>query len=285
MTVGVSLPDAPASIAGRQVFSAVGVRFTVADLARRAGVGDCEAPFAASTAAVAEEHFRRSRGLLQADQLEAWLTSWEIGADDFRHWCRDVAEQTETATRWCAFVCSEGLDRVTGFLISAVAAACELGEPPQDASAFDPAGWTERLLTATATTETLEAAVRTHRLDWTFLYLTRATAGSRAVAEELRHQVLSDGVDLGAAADLAACPVRDEAAIVAEVLPAALRADLAGARTGELVGPVPIESGWVVIEIRNRVAPNLDDPATRSRAEASVREGAILRAVSRHVVA
>lgn len=284
---GVSLPDVPASVAGRRAFSTNGVDFTVADLARRAGVGGREAlPAAGSTTpAAVEERLRRARGLLRADQLEAWLASWEIHPDDFRAWAADEAHGTSTATGWCTFLCSGSLDALVTETATAAAAACALGEPPTDAASFDPDGWAARLVSAAATDEVLAAVVDAHRLDWTRLEAVSVRTGTRGVAEELRHQVVADGSDLEAAATAAGCEVRTETGVLATMQSPDLRAALSGARTGELVGPLRADDSWTLHEIRSRTEASVTDPATRARAEDAVRADLLARAVARHVVA
>lgn len=282
MTVGVSLPDT-AAVADRRVFTSNGVAFTVADLVRRAQVGG-RALSRARTAGEAEEQFRRARGLLTADALEAWLAEWEIDADDFRRWTQDVADGTSTASAWCRLRCSGEFDAIASSLAAGAAAACELGTGPTDTS-FDPTGWVERLVTAAATPEALTAAVAGHRLDWTRLTATTLTAEQRSVAEELRHQVVHDGAplpDAAAAAGLTLAPLDD---VLGSPALTELRPVLAGARAGELVGPTATAGGWTLIAVTTRTEPALDDPATLTRATTTVQHDVISRAVARHVVA
>jgi hypothetical protein len=287
MTVGVSLPDAPAPISERRLFTSNGVDFTVADLARRAGVGSRESllPTPTPSARQAEEGFRRSRGLLTADKLQAWLADWQIAPEDFRRWTEDAAAGTSTATGWCALHCSGELDVITAVVASAAAAACELGSGPRFAADFDPADWTERLVARDTTAESLGAVIAAHRLDWTWLETVSVITDTRGVAEELRHQVHSDGAELSAAANSADCTVRTDTGVLAAITPPGLRTVLAGARIGDLVGPVSTTGGWALVSVRNRTNPTLADPPTRARAEAAVRNDVISRAVARHVVA
>lgn len=285
MTVGVPLPDAPGSLAARAVFRANGVVFTVADLARRASVGGREVPFTASTPDQAEEIFRRSRGLLRADQLESWLASWEISADDFRRWTADVALGTSTATPWCALVCSGTFDAVVAETVSAAAAACELDDGPVDATAFDPTGWTARLVEARTTPEVLTTVLAANRLDWTRLETISVRTAERSAAEELRHQVLVDQVDLAVAAGKAGHPTHERADVLAAFTPPAVRTALAGARPGELVGPLPVADEWCVICVVARAEPSLSDHGSLTRAVTTVRNDVIGRAVARYVVA
>jgi hypothetical protein len=228
--------------------------------------------------------FRRARGLLTADRLESWLAAWEVSPDDFRRWTEDAATGTTTSTPWCALLCSGEFDTITADLVAAAAAACELGAPPILAADFDPTGWVERLVAAGMTTESLIAVIERHRLDWTRLETTTVQTSRRGVAEELRHQVLVDGLELEDAALKAGCEVRATADVLAAIS-ADLRAAMAGVRAGELVGPLPTTAGWSMVSVRNRIEPTLDDPASRARAEAVVRSDVIARAVARHVVA
>lgn len=242
-------------------------------------------PARASSPQEAEEAFRRARGLLTADRLEAWLASWDIDAEDFRRWTTDVASGTSTATPWCTLLCSGEFDAIATEIACAAAAACELDAGPVSATDFDPAGWADRLVSASTTDEHLNRVIEARRLDWTRLRTLAAVTTGRAVVEELRHQVLSDGIDLRAAAARAGCAVRETDDVLASFTTPGLRATLAGARTGELVGPVPTSSAWTLISVLARTDPALADPATRARAAAAVRDDVLARAVARHVVA
>lgn len=267
------------------MFRANGVVFTVADLARRASPGDREVRSATTAPDQAEEAFRRSRGLLRADQLDIWLASWEISPDDFRRWAADTVLGTSTATPWCTLICSGAFDAVVSETVTAAAAACELGSAPVEASTFDPIGWTARLVEARTTPEVLTTVITTHRLDWTRLATTCVRTDQRGLAEELRQQVCSDQVDLAVAAERAGCVTQETDDVLAAVGPPAVRAALAGARAGELVGPVPSDDGWALIQVAARTEPSLSDRGSLTRAVMSVRNDVISRAVARHVVA
>ncbi|MCZ4497514.1 MAG: hypothetical protein JWQ74_67 [Marmoricola sp.] len=283
MTAGGSVGDCPVSLADRPVFTAGGVVFTVADIARRARSGDREVLLVG--AGQAEESFRRSRGLLRADQLQEWLASWQIDPDDFRRWAADAAAGTTTATAWCTVVCSGSFDATTGELLGATAAACALGEPPTSPADFDPSGWVERLVAERTSAPALSAVLAAHRLEWTRFRTTSCLAPTRGAAEELRHQVLSDGTDLAEAAARAGWPVHALDDVLEALAPAEARTVLPGAQGGELVGPLAAGGSWVVVAVEERTEPDLADPATLARAEAVVRNDVIARAVARYVVA
>lgn len=258
--------------------------FTVADLAQRARVGSRETLLSDATPGQVEESFRRARGLLTADQLEAWLAEWHVDPDDFRRWTEDVVAGTATSSDWCACLCSGTYEAVVAAVVTAAAAACELGQPPRDPALFEPAGWTERLLAAKTTRDLLAAAVGENRLDWIRLRVCAAHVPSRAIAEELRHQVLHDGIDLSAAAVRAGFQTEELESARAAFTPAVLQSALAGAQRGDVVGPLPTGAIWLVVQVLERTDPAVTDPATRALAEQRVHADLIAQAVARHIV-
>ncbi|MFL6156425.1 MAG: hypothetical protein ACJ72D_10050 [Marmoricola sp.] len=258
--------------------------FTVADIVRHGRVGGRGTTAPRPTPEQVETTLRRSRGLLRADQLEAWLASWRISPDDFRAWTRDQADGTDRAPRWCDFVCSGAFDVVVSHLLTAAAAACALGQPPVDAASFDPEGWVDRLVDQLTSGSALEAAVAAHRLDWTTVRASSVTVGRREVAEELRHQVVSDGSDLARVAAAVGADVVTTDDVLSAYAPE-IRPVLAGAGADDVVGPVRTAGGWTVVHVVRRAEPALTDPGTRARAHQAVRNEVIGRAVASHVVA
>jgi len=283
MTAGVALPDAPDSIAGRRLFAVNDIEFTVADVVRHARPGDRElAAFRERAAtggpAAVQEGFRRARGLLTSDQLEAWLTGWAITADEFVAW-----SATPTTESWTGYVCSGLLDRDTSETAAAAAAACALDAAPAAASVFDPSGWVARLTAREVTPGAVQATITRHRLGWTTVRGAGVFARSRAVAEELRHWVLDDGLDLGIAAAQAGCPTYVVDGVLDDLDPPQLRAKVSGALAGELVGPVQAGPGWTVVRLDERTEPDPTDTAVLARARTTAASEAVERAVLRHV--
>lgn len=277
------LPDVPAPIAGRRVFTSHDVVFTVADVARSGRVGDRAAPVAAATSGDAEIAFRRARGLLTADQLSAWLAYWVIEPDDFVAWTADLADGTRTASGWAQLVCSGAFDATAATLASAAAAACELGRGPASAAGFDPAGWVERLTAATTTETALRATVARQRLAWTRITGSVVTTTSRGVCAELRLCLVADRIPLAEAATRAGCRVVDLDTDLDDLDPAVLRPFLAGARPGDIMGPVDIPDGWTLAVVSGRAEPDPRDPSVRRRAAALLGADAVTRAVARHI--
>jgi len=277
---GRPLPDAPADISGVRLFTVGGVEFTVADVVPMARAGNPE-PVAADGPAAAQEAFRRARGLLTADQLNRWLAVWAITPEEFVSWT-----VTPSATdSWAALVCSGALDRAASEIATAAAAACELGAAPTAAAWFDPTGWADRLAARAGTDEAVRDTIAAHRLDWTVVEGTGVLTADRAAAEELRHWVVDDGLDLAIAAAQAGRTTYPVSDVLATIGSAQLRAVLAGALPGELVGPVRDGTGWTVLVVNDRTEPSSDDPAVVARARAVLRSEILERAVVRHVTA
>lgn len=281
MTADVVLPDVPGPIAGQRLFAVHHTDFTVADVVSRARPGGRDLAAPAGSPAQVQEAFRRARGLLTSDQLTSWLAARAVTPEEFVAWSQ-APEQSGT---WAAFVCSGALQQTATEVAAAAAAACELGAPPTSGTDFDPRGWTERLAERATTAEAVARAVRQHRLAWTSVRALGVLAPDRAVAEELRHWVLHDGVELEIAATQAGTPTYLVNGLLEEVEPATVRAELSGARPGELVGPTTAARGWTVLRVEARSEPDPDDPAVRARATAAVRAAAVERAVLRHLTA
>lgn len=282
MPTRVGLASVPSRIADSSLFAVGSVGFTVADVARHAAPGDRGSVRRPRTAREVEEAFRRGRHLLTGDQVAAWLAHWQIEHDDFRAWTQDEASDTEAATSWCHLVCSGTLEAAAARLASEAAAACELGLPP-DSSDFEPADWVERLVDRACTPDALTGQVRRRRLDWTQVSVECVVTAERGPAEELRHRVLADSVDLAVAAGQAGFAVRSRTGTLADLEPPGLRPFLAGAGCTELIGPVRLGDRWALAEVLERWEPAADDVEVRLRAAAEVGAEAVRAAVARHV--
>lgn len=257
--------------------------FTVADIARLGHVGDRGAALSSSSPADAETAFRRSRGLLTADSLTAWLEDWAIAPDDFLDWTRDRATGGTTASPWCALVCSGAFEARVAAVAAAAAAACRLGRPPASASTFDPQGWVDRLAAATATEDALRETIARHRLGWTRLVGQQVVAPTRSVCAELRQWVVEDGSDLAEAAARAGCAVTAVDHTLDELEPATLRPYLAGTGPTDIMGPVEAPNGWNLVVVHERRETDPRDPEVRARAAALLRAEAVAAALTQHV--
>lgn len=282
MTAGSSDPGVPGAIAERRVFTSNGVAFTVADIARHGQVGDRGTP-RTGTPHEAEVAFRRARGLLTADRLNAWLDAWAVDPDDFVAWTHDTATGASTATAWCDLLCSGRFEIATAEIAAAAAAACELGRGPDSAAGFDPAGWVDRLRAATHHEAALRSTIAGNRLGWTWITGSQVVAPSRGVCSELRQWVVADGQDLAVAAEAAGCTVLALDTSVELITPTEVHRYLAGARPGDIMGPVEAPNGWNLIVVDDRRVPDPRDPSVRARAAELVGAEAVARAVARHI--
>jgi hypothetical protein len=69
----------------------------------------------------------------------------------------------------------------------------------------------------------------------------------------------------------------EERTLVLEDVPDDMRSVLVGAHEGGLLGPVAAENGTLVLVVKARVAPTLDDDCIRRRAEATIVSAALHR--------
>jgi hypothetical protein len=105
----------------------------------------------------------------------------------------------------------------------------------------------------------IEAYFATHREDYERLRLALLVVGRDDLARELASQVRDEGRDLDAVAAAHGLPV-----IRRELLRKELGEALAGAKDGEVVGPVATPEGFALARIEGRHEPVLG-PATRQR--------------------
>ena len=119
------------------------------------------------------------------------------------------------------------------------------------------------------TERAIEAQLAAHRLDWIAVHCrSLAFAGARAedAAREAALCLREDGLDM---ADVAAesHAALGDGRFYLDQADAALRDRLLGARTGELLGPLPIGGEWHLYELREKRLPSGADPDVRRRAE------------------
>jgi hypothetical protein len=117
-----------------------------------------------------------------------------------------------------------------------------------------------------APAEALTALVAGRGLDWVRLTTTTVVAPDEDVAHEMVLCVRVDRRPLEEVAADAGLAVRT-AEFWLEDVEEVLRDALVGARPGEVLGPLPTKAGPAVVVVRAKVAPAVDDPAVRARAE------------------
>ena len=63
----------------------------------------------------------------------------------------------------------------------------------------------------------------------------------------------------------------------------ARRAPFLAATVGDVLGPLRVDDGFLVLQVRDKVLPSLDNPGVRRRAEESVLRTALEHEVTRRV--
>jgi hypothetical protein len=127
-------------------------------------------------------------------------------------------------------------------------------------------------------------AVASHGVDWLRVDCDLMIASDEDIAREIVLLVREDGVALDEAARRAGLEAT-RVSVLAGDIASELRARAMSATAGDLVGPVAIEppKGFAVMAVRGKVAPSMDDPEIRERAERWAIEQALEREVSDRV--
>ncbi|HEY7676696.1 MAG TPA: hypothetical protein VIG69_06475, partial [Candidatus Methylomirabilis sp.] len=136
----------------------------------------------------------------------------------------------------------------------------------------------ERALTPAA----IRDAVGARRLDWVRLHCRTAAFPDEQKAREAALCVREDGVGLGEAARAAKGAVRESRFFLDEADPESRHAFL-GAAKGDLVGPLPVDGGFALYHVLEKVLPAPEDPAIRPRAEREALERAVDREINDRV--
>lgn len=249
-----------------------------------AGVLEREPP--ADAVREAASRFRYDRGLLSAEELDAWLARWRLSVADW------TAHLGRTLSASAAEVGPEGLARA-----AAVDAICsgvlehEATRLATDAAlaALDPAGGdrrelVERVVAAAAATRTalgasadVEREIAARALEWTRLDVELLELADADAAREAALCVRGDGRALGdVAADCGVPATRRE--LYLEEAERERLTELLSAGAGELVGPIERKNGFLLVQVHGRTGPAADDEALRQRARAHLVERAAERA-------
>jgi hypothetical protein len=240
--------------------------------------------------------FRRKRGLLSAEELDAWLSRWELTVHEWgEHLERtllvdafpegaegDVAEEALEEAEYVDAVCSGLLADEANRLATDVAlAAVEAGsEPPRTIEeTIAAAAAARRAATADAG---IEREIARRALDWTRLDLDVIELEDEGAAREAAMCVRLDGRRLAEVAADCRAEVEHLSAYVSDLEEWA-QPHLLAAQAGELVGPVEDGGCYVIFAVNDRTAPASTDPALRERAGTALVERATRRAVEARV--
>jgi len=255
----------------------------------------------------AANRFRYERGLLAAEDAEAWLAergldvpAWVEGLRRGllrEHWADELpqtlahfaAEESQVqAECWSEAVCSGALDQACEELAAraAVFAAERAGRPwpPRDRGALPKrmetvfAGSRKRALGP----DRLRACLHAHRLAWMRFRGQRVELPTEPMAREVRLRVLEDGEPMESIAAELRVPCQSWEGFAEELEPE-LAPCLSGAPVGQLVGPISLAEGFTLFRLAARVPPDLDDPSVRQRVEDAVWQATVRGWIEEHV--
>jgi hypothetical protein len=299
------------------VFLAARLRGEWAPIAERAA-----APEAAPDADAlkrAGASFRTERRLLAADELRDWLARRRLTLEDWNGYLRRQlgggSTQSPEGALWAEGVCSGAFARFSEALAERAAAlaadphtaepgaphadwlarmpgraeAAELGIQPEEVASRCADLWRaesayERLRVAVTASGAPRRALAARSADWLRVDCEYVLAASEDVAREAALLLREDGLPLEQVARAAGLDPVDERMYIGD-MPDELRAPAMSAAPGDRLGPIGIEAGsrFVVMAVRGKVAPSMDDPEIRARAEGAAVEDALEREVTERV--
>jgi hypothetical protein len=234
----------------------------------------------------AAKEFRYARDLLAGDELTDWLESRGLTTDDWQDYLLRVrararidapaADGDEPELAWVEGICSGRLEELARELAELVAVSP--GAPPDR---LEPA--LEQFCAEAVDDPSCARELEANRLEWLRFGYDAVALAEEHAALELALCVRADGDTLAAAAARAGVTVEEREDWLDEIEPALATRFLA-AQPGDLIGPVPSDGSFVVAHVRKKVAPTLDDPDVRARAEEAVVARAVARAVADRVI-
>ena len=131
----------------------------------------------------------------------------------------------------------------------------------------------ERLTEAVSQQPAVERCIASHYLDWQHVEWEEATFAREDVAAEAALWVREDGAALASVAGQANGLCEELGAYGYEQ--PEMASLLLGAHPGEVVGPVAVENGWRLVQLRARTAPDAADPTLCARAIEELLEDAV----------
>lgn len=250
-------------------------------------------PVEAGEVTAAANGFRRARGLLAAEDLEAWLAERDVSVADWldhvrRSLLRDRGGIPDTLPPasgqgvWVHGICSGVLGELAERLAAGAACAVAQTLPVDPASPARLDAARERLGAAAASEAALGRELGARRLEWTSVDCRTCLFPDREVAAEAALCIREDGRAFEDVAGEAGVETRRARLLAGELEPE-LAAALLAAEPGELVGPVEIPGGSRLALVEAKTPPSSADPALRARAAAIVAARAVARAVDEHV--
>ena len=265
---------AASGVLERPVFSVGRRQFRWSDVVERLDWTAFPQPRGEGDADEAEARFRYERGLVAAEEMEGWLARWQISVGEWRDYLRGSVDQGERG-RWVTAVCSGALDRAAEDFAARAAAAEALGEPDLDLAYA-------RFVAEAVTPDALRSILEARKADWIRVDCRTLVLPSGDGAREAALCVRDDGMALAEVAAQAGAELREHS-LHLEDAEGDLGKALLSARTGELLGPVPLGDRYALVLVDAKVGPSLDDPEILRRAQEAARRRAIEREVVNRV--
>lgn len=276
------------------MFSVGGHEFRWSDVAERADWGALRRDAAIAHADVSDSElddagarFRYERGLVAAEELEAWLDRWDLTVREWRDYLRrsltrdgaltgsDPVKEVDERAVWAEAVCSGTLERLAQELAAKAAAGDALSETD-----FDRAY--ERFVAEAVTPQALASILEIRKAGWIRVDCRTLLLSSEPAAREAALCIRDDGMALAEVSAQAGVEMRDHA-LYLEDAAGELGQALLSARTGELLGPLPLADRFALVLVDEKVEPTLDDPEILRRVQEAVRRRAIEREVVNRV--
>jgi hypothetical protein len=257
---------------------ATGAWDEIADRVRAgfAALAELGAPPPEELEAAARE-YRYERGLLAADDLDAWLVRRGLTVADWHAYLERLARAAFTGTpapqpvpddlTWAEGICSGHLEELALELAQLAAVGTDLDEFRRDA----------------ATGEAIAREIQASRLEWQRVSYGVLRLDSEDAGAEAALSVRSDGIPLAEVARRAGTEVEERDGFLDEAEPE-LAPRLMAANPGDIVGPIQSGDSFLLAQLRTRIAPTAEDEAVRARAANAVADRAISRLTDERVV-
>ena len=139
-----------------------------------------------------------------------------------------------------------------------------------------------RFVTTEAAPRAIQAAIAARYLEWFRVTVQSVRLPDIDAAREVALCVREDGRELDDIAAEAGFALQWADWWIEDV-DASLRDRLVAAQSGDLLGPVPVDGGFLLVSVLAKRSPSADDPEVQARAERAVLAATVDREVSRRV--
>jgi hypothetical protein len=251
----------------------------------------------------AAQEFRYERDLISGEEMEAWLERWALTLEAWTDFLRRSvlrrtwdAELDDVLARYpadpaeidgclraeaIASGCFEAWARDLAGRAAAWARARDESWLPDGGAAADWACKLERIDAGyrrfreeVLTPNALQKQIAAHQLDWIQVDYRFAAFSGLQAALEAALCIREDGLALDEVAVRARTTVQEARSYLDDLDPDQ-RTLVVSAQPGDLVGPVAHRDAFVLMLVRDKALPSLDDAGTRHRAEASLLRTAV----------